>query len=143
LESGLEHLRMLPEHSLEGVVLSGFIDHLTLGDQRELVAHSTRALGIGGVIVLVGANPEAWNRLASPVAIDLSPGRPLHAETWGHLLEQQGVSSVEVHHTSRREGLRPVGGEGGAWDAIGANLARLDEMLFTPASFVVMGVRRR
>jgi hypothetical protein len=143
LESGLEHLRMVPESSLEGLVLSGFIDHLTLGDQRELVNVSTRALCIGGVMVLVGANPDAWSQVASPVAIDLSPGRPLHAETWALLFEQQGVSSVEVHRGSRGEGLQPVAGEGPAWEAMGSNLARLGEMLLPPASFLVVGVRRR
>jgi len=143
LEGGLEHLKVQPESSLGGLVLSGFVDHLALGDQRELVTASARALRIGGTIAIVGTNPDAWTRVASPVAIDLSPGRPLHAETWSTLLEQQGISSIEVHHQSREDGLQPVAGEGPPWEALRSNLARLGDLLFTPTSFVVVGVRQR
>jgi hypothetical protein len=143
LEGGLEHLRTVPDASLDGLVLSGFVDHLSLGDQRDLVAISARVLSLGGVAVVVGVNPDVWSRSASPITVDLSPGRPLHAETWSLLLEQQGISSVEVLHGGRAEGLKPVGGEGPAWDAMGSNLERLNELCFPPTSFLVVGIKQR
>ncbi|HWC37548.1 MAG TPA: class I SAM-dependent methyltransferase, partial [Acidimicrobiales bacterium] len=143
LEGGLEHLRSVPDASLDGVVVSGFVDHLSLGDQRDLVANSARALSLDGVMVIVGLNPDVWGRVASPIAVDLSPGRPLHAETWRVLLEHEGISRVEVLHGGRGEELKPVGGEGPAWDTMGSNLQRLNQLFFPPTTFLVVGIKQR
>jgi hypothetical protein len=32
-----------------------------------------------------------------PIAADLAPGRPMHAETWAFLLGRAGFASVETH----------------------------------------------
>jgi SAM-dependent methyltransferase len=149
LTSSLEHLASLDAASLGGLVLTGFVDHLTMGAQTELMALSARALRVGGVLALLCVNPDTWGRSLSAVEADLSPGRPLHAETWAYLLERHGFSSVRVHAGSPTVGLEPVRGSGPAWDAaspawdtVNSNLARLDELLFPSTSFAVVGVWR-
>jgi SAM-dependent methyltransferase len=149
LTPSLEHLASLQPASLGGLLLSGFVDHLTVAAHTELVSLAARALGVGGVLVLLCVNPEVWGRSVSAVEADLSAGRPLHAETWAYLLECYGFSSVRVQAGSLADGLQPVRGSGPswdtakpAWDAVNSNLARLDELLFPSTSFAVVGVWR-
>jgi SAM-dependent methyltransferase len=149
LTTAFEDLAGSDESSLGGVIVSGFVDHLTVGGQSELLELCARALRAGGILALLCVNPDAWGRSVSPVDADLSPGRPLHAETWAYLLERHGFSSVIVQHTSPTERLQPVQGSGPAWDAVrpaweavSSNLARLDQLLFPPPSFAVLGTRR-
>ncbi len=145
----LEHLGSLEAASLGGLVLSGFLDHLTVGAQSDLVGMSARALRVGGVLVLLCVNPDTWGRSVSAVEADLSPGRPLHAQTWAYLLERQGFSSIRVQAGRPADSLKPVTGSGPAWDAarsawtaVNSNLARLDELLFPATSFAIVGVWR-
>ncbi|HEY1633426.1 MAG TPA: hypothetical protein VGF64_01610 [Acidimicrobiales bacterium] len=97
LEDPLRHLRALADGALGGAVLSGFVDLLAPPAQPRLVDQARAKLRPGGVLVVLGTSPEAWAR-AVPVAVaDLSPGRPLHAETWHHLLVEGGFEKIEVH----------------------------------------------
>jgi SAM-dependent methyltransferase len=97
LEHPLRHLRGLADGALGGAVLSGFIDLLALPAHARVVEQARAKLRPGGVLVVLGTSPEAWAR-AVPVAVaDLSPGRPLHAETWQHLVVEGGFEKVEVH----------------------------------------------
>ncbi|HEX4539303.1 MAG TPA: hypothetical protein VH112_03585 [Acidimicrobiales bacterium] len=97
LEHPLHHLEGLADGALGGAVLSGFVDLLALPAHARLVEQARAKLRPGGVLVVLGTSPEAWAR-AVPVAVaDLSPGRPLHAETWRHLLVEGGFEKAEVH----------------------------------------------
>ena len=49
--------------------------------------------GFAGSALMGGA----WAGTVPPVVADLSPGRPLHPETWAHLLVEGGFQPVEVH----------------------------------------------
>ena len=90
------HLRNVSIGGLGGVVLAGSVDRLHLGDTR-LLAHliGTR-VALGGRVAVAGTQPAAWERTATPVERDLAPGRPLHPETWVHLLGANGVEDLEV-----------------------------------------------
>ena len=50
-----------------------------------------------GVAVVVGVVPDQWSTVVSPVVADLGGVRPLHAETWVHLLGERGFSDPQVH----------------------------------------------
>jgi hypothetical protein len=91
----LDHLRLVEEGALAGMVLVGIVDRAPVGAQVSLVAHAARALGSGSRLALVATSPESWGA-ANPIEADLSPGRPLHAETWVHLLGQHGFVEVSV-----------------------------------------------
>ncbi len=92
----LEHLRSVSTNGLGGAVVSGSVDRLRLGDARMLAHLLGTRVASGGRVVIAGTYPPAWELTASPVERDLSPGRPLHPETWMHLLGANGVADLEV-----------------------------------------------
>lgn len=92
----LDHLRLVPDGVLGGVVLSGCVDRYPLPWQIALVDESTRALGSGGRLVVVSISPDAWGVGDTVVAADLAPGRPLHAATWEHLLKVRGYEGIRA-----------------------------------------------
>ena len=94
----LAHLSALPAGALSGVVLSGCVERFAVGDLVELVERVTAALAPGAPLVLVSRDPGGP---VDPIAADLAPGRPLHAETWRFLLERQGFDTIDVHRPAR------------------------------------------
>lgn len=135
----LRHLRSVAEGTLQALVLSGCVDRLALGGQLELADLATAALADGGRLAVVGTAPAAWVRAVGVVASDLTLGRPLHAATWIKLLERRGLQSVRCHVGPVLDVLPPVEGA----EQMNANLARIEEALFGPASFAVTGTRSR
>ena len=71
---------------------------------------------------------------------DLSPGRPLHAETWVTLLQSRGFA-VEVWDGSIDEALAEVPGDAPGAAAINANVAMLNARLFRPSTYAVVASR--
>lgn len=137
----LEHLRNVAPEALAGAVLCGGVDRLPLGAQVELADRIGEVLVDGGRVAVVGTSPAAWASTAGPVEADLTPGRPLHAETWLHLLGRRGVDALARHDGPPLSVLEPLADPSAA--VLNANLARIEQALFGPASFVVTGVRRR
>jgi len=95
-DDALGHLAAVGNEVLRGLVLSGCVDRLTLGARRRLLSEAERALAPGATLVVVGTAPDAWARIVGPVAADLSPGSPLHHETWAHLVALAGFAQVDV-----------------------------------------------
>ncbi len=136
-----EHLRRLGDGVLSGLVLCGAVERLPLGGLLELVDRAEATLADGARLVIVSEHPAAMPR--SVVEADLAPGRPLHPETWQHLLEARGFRDVEVRLADLDGGLASIPGKGEATTILNANLARLGSMLFSPSSFLVTAVRAR
>ncbi len=134
----LDFLDRLPAGSLGAVVLSGCVDRFLLGDQLELSRLTARAVASGGRIVVLSAEPDAPGRTRDPIQADLTFGRPLHAQTWMHLLAQQGVTAIE-RHDGPASGALEAGPD--APEGVAHALARVEELLFPPASYAVVGVR--
>jgi hypothetical protein len=91
----LDHLRAVDHEALAGLVLTGAVDRLPVGAQLTLVDLAAAALRRGGRLALVGTQPDAWGRSTSVVDADLAPGKPLHAETWAHVLGERGFATIE------------------------------------------------
>jgi hypothetical protein len=90
------HVDRLAPASLGVAVLQGEFELLELGDKLAMLERMATVLAPEGRIVLVGHDPDAAARgRAQRVAVDLSPGRYLHRETWEFLLELFGFSSIE------------------------------------------------
>jgi hypothetical protein len=142
-DDALTHLRAVPDGALAGLVLSGAVDHLPLGSVLELADLAAAKLAPGGVLVVLSQAPAAWARAHDPVVADLAPGRPLHAETWCHLLDARNFKAPAVHEApATGERLAPVPGETPGADVLNANLERLNQLLFTPGAFAVSASRR-
>lgn len=156
LEVPFEHLDAVSDSSLSGLILSGFPDRLVVGAQRRLASVAAAKLAPGGHLILLGTWPRAWVQTAGEVASDLAPGRPLHPSTWRHLFAQVGLD-VDVIQIPGGEdpragvfplpdgvdGLIPVPGDDELARAINANLERLNQTLYGPASFAVVGAASR
>jgi hypothetical protein len=137
----LDHLRLVPAGALSGVVLVGCVDRVALGEQLALVDQALRALRAGGTLVIVTEmTTAAWSARARPLA-DLAPGRPLHPDTWAHLLRNGGFADVRVIDGATAHVFEPVGGEDDVSAAINRNFERLEQLLSGPSSAAVVGRR--
>lgn len=95
----VDHLRAVDREALGGLVLAGEIDRVPVGVQLAIADRAAEIVAAGGRLALVGTSPAAWGHTTSVIDADLAPGKPLHAETWVHLLEERGFTGVE-----RRDG---------------------------------------
>jgi hypothetical protein len=138
----LTHLRALPEASLGGLVLSGCVDDRALGEMLEIADRAAAVLAPGGRVVIVSDGPAAWARQTDPVVADLAPGRPLHPETWRHLLGERGFRDLRVDSVpSPVEALKTVPTDVGGAEVINANIERLNRLLFAPSGYAVVATR--
>ena len=144
--SVIEELESTPTGVLGGIVLEGSVQWLGAGACDRLVALAAGRLAEGGVILVASATPEAWSRVAPAVVADLAPGRPLHPETWAHLLARHGFGDVAVHHGGRdrrndlAEAIAAAGASAGAASAL---LAALEPHVDGPEEYVVTAVAGR
>jgi len=141
-DAAVDHLRRVPGDSLGGIVLVGCVERLPTGALVELAELSASRLAVGGRVVIVSAGPVSAAFGPAAVAADLAPARPFHAATWVHLFEQHGIIDLETRDGARIPGaLQTVPGEGDVANAVNANVARLNDVLFAPASYLVTGTR--
>lgn len=80
-----EHLRSLPDASLGGVVVDGFVERLGLASQIEVADRAARVVSTGGSVAVVVPDRSA----TSAVLDDLGAGRPLSPATWAFLLSSR------------------------------------------------------
>jgi hypothetical protein len=140
----LAHLRNVPDGALGGVVLSGCVDRLPLGEVLAVANRAVAALAPGGVVVVLSVGPGTWARGLDPVLADLAPGRPLHPETWAHLLSGRGLVVDPVRTGPGRSGiLEPVPDTTPGAAVLNANAERLERLLFGPGPYAVVAHRPR
>jgi len=96
-EAVADHLRAVAAAGLGGLVLTGVVDGMASGERDQLLHLIATRLAPGGVLVVHSLSRMSWEAPDAPFEADLSPGRPLRAETWQHLLEQGGYRTSVVH----------------------------------------------
>ena len=124
-DDAIVHMRALPEGTLGGLVLSGCVDALPLGQVLELADRAAAVVAPGGTVLVVSGGVPT-----DPVVADLAPGRPLHPETWAQLLHDRGLTETVIHRGPNPARL-PA-------DAPGADVvnAALDRLLTGPYAVV-------
>jgi hypothetical protein len=137
------HLRILPAQSLHGLILTGCVERLPVGQLIDLVELAVSRLVPGCVLVLVSIHPAAWARGVSPVAADLAYGHPLYPETWQALLETAGFCGVQIHLGDPRHRLPEVPGQSVSARVTNANFARLSEALMGSSAYAVTAASSR
>ncbi len=95
------HLRSADGDSAAGVVLIGCIDRADLAGKVDLLDQALRVIRPGGSLVLLCADPVAWEESLTPPARDLASGRPFHPDTWLWLLRRAGVADPVLHRSDR------------------------------------------
>jgi hypothetical protein len=116
------HLRAVKPGELGAVVLVGVVDRSAPGELLELLDLVADRLAKGATLVVSSAGPAAPARGANAVSADLTPGRPIHPETWTYLLDAHGFETVSVEETPAFE---PVPGDTVQSKVLNENLARL------------------
>jgi len=99
-ESATDHLNVLPDQSLAGLILTGMTDRLSLNEQLRTLRKALNKCAPGARIVIIITLPKYWEELLGPVGADLLDGRPLHPETWVHLLKREHAENIEVCEAS-------------------------------------------
>lgn len=142
-ESVLEHLEVVAEEALSGIVLSGSVQWLHPNERDRLVGLVTSRMALDGVLVIHSATPESWTAGASHLVSDLAPGRPLHAESWNHLLGERGFrcSTLETGGEDRR--LERVGASNADAAAINAAIDAVNALLLGRGEYLLVAVRER
>jgi hypothetical protein len=142
-EDVLAHLTVVADEALSGIVLSGSVQWLDPAERERLVDLVSSRLAVDGVLVVHSMTPEAWARQASRVLTDLAPGRPLHAETWGHLLAEHGFAKSEVTFGGEDSRLEKVATGGDQAAAMNAAIDVVNALLLGPTEYVVVATRER
>ncbi|MGH9131754.1 MAG: hypothetical protein ACRDWV_08820, partial [Acidimicrobiales bacterium] len=89
-EDAVSHLRAVSLGGLGGLVLSGCVERFPPAQLRTLAALARERLASKARLILFSTTPEAWDEIPATPAIDLAGGRPLHSQTWAHLLGSAG-----------------------------------------------------
>jgi hypothetical protein len=114
-EAPTDHLRSVAPQALGGVVLSGFLEAMTVAELRGLLELVSDCLAPDGVLVLHSLSPAWWASDDAPPAADLVPGHPLRPLTWHELLVDRGFEMV---------GPSSPGGPGGSETGTGRRRSR-------------------
>ena len=142
-DTATAHLTRLEDGSLAAVILSGCVDRLPLGAQRELADLACAKVVPGGVVAVIGTEPDAWATDRSSIEADLAPGRPLRAETWRWMLAERGLADGAIYTGPRPDALPsvPAGRRDATAAALNATIDRLNEALYRPRSYAVVTTR--
>jgi len=141
----LAYLRALPEGGLGGILLSQVIEHLDLDQLTELVALCAKKLAPGGTLIAETINPQSLSTFAGAFYVDLTHNKPVHPEAARFLWRWAGLGDVQILQLSPvgPEGqLEPLPGGTGAPEVAGAfnrNVARLNQLLYGPLDYAVVG----
>ncbi len=142
-ESLLDHLDVVADDALGGMVVTGSVQWLHPNERDRLVGLMGSRLAIGGVLVLHSATPESWMGSISPVVSDLAPGRPLHAETWGQLLGDRGFRMTAPSYGGADRRIDHVAVANPDAAVINAAIDAVNQSLLGPGEYLLVAVRER
>ena len=142
-ESVLDHLDVVAEEALSGLVLSGSIQWLHPNQRHRLMTLAASRLAIEGVVVIHSATPESWTATTSHLVSDLAPGRPLHPDTWSHLFASLGFGRFTVTFGGEDRRLDRVAPSNPDASAINGAIDAVNQLLLGPGEYLVVAVRER
>jgi SAM-dependent methyltransferase len=142
-ESVLDHLQVVAEEALAGLILTGSIQWLHPNQRHRLVKLATSRLAVDGVLVIHSATPESWAVETSHLISDLAPGRPLHAETWSHLLADHGFRPTGLTFGGKDRRLDRVASNNEDAPTINAAIDAVNALLLGPGEYLLVAVRER
>jgi SAM-dependent methyltransferase len=142
-ESALEHLAVVAEEALAGILLTGSVQWLHPNERDRLIGLAASRLALEGILILHSATPEAWRRSTSPLVADLAPGHPLHADTWAHVLAAQGFSRTEVHIGGEDRRLDRLDPSTPGAATLNATIDAVNQLLLGPGEYLLVAVRER
>ena len=154
----LGYIAPLPDTSLGGVIATQVVEHMEPSYLLQLLDAVSRTLRPGAPLVLETINPASWYAFFSSYIRDPTHVRPVHPETLQYLVRASGFERVEIRYRSPLpdhaklktvylpEELRASDDLSAATltqvvDTLNANTARLNELMFGPMDYAVIGYR--
>jgi SAM-dependent methyltransferase len=142
------YLSSLPDQSLGGIFSAQLVEHLAPAKLVELLRVAASRLREGGVLIVETMNPLSLSALKNYFA-DLTHAQPIVADTLVFLARDAGFRTAEVRYLNpppAGERLRPVTlPPDPRFDearlALGANVERLNDLLFGPQDYAMTAVR--
>lgn len=140
----LERLAEAPDGSLDGIFSSQVVEHLRPAYLKRLVETAYAKLALGGTIVIETVNPASVFALVQIYFLDLSHEKPVHPRALQFMLESAGFSDVEVRYSAPldAERLRELPGADERTSMMNENFDRLNDLLFAPQNYAVLGKKR-
>jgi len=140
----IEGLAARADASLDGVFSSQVIEHLPPASIQRLVQLASAKLGPSGVLILETVNPLSLFALVNIYFLDMSHLTPVHPLAAKFLLETAGFKDVTVRYSSplERERLQNLTGADALASVLNRNIDALNDLLFAPPNYAVIGTRR-
>jgi O-antigen chain-terminating methyltransferase len=154
----LAYVSARPEASLGGLFAAQVVEHLEPSYLIRLLATGFQKLRPGSPIVLETINPACWLAFFSSYLRDFTHVRPIHPETLQYLLQASGFERVTIRysapvpeHTKMQAVHLPAETLAaadpasravvGVANAVNANAAILNSLLFTHLDYAAIGYR--
>jgi SAM-dependent methyltransferase len=96
IDAGAAHLESIAPGAVAAIVLRGVVERAALGEVLLLVDSAAVRLAPGGRLIVCSLRREAWGQGFTAAEADLTPGHPLHPDTWAVILPEQGFGDVRV-----------------------------------------------
>ena len=142
-ETLLDHLAVVADEMLGGMVLSGSVERLRPNERQQLVDLAASRLAVDGVLVVHSATPESWSASTGPIVRDLAPGSPIHPETWAFLLGRRGFRVDRPVTGGQDRRLARVASGGSDADALNGAIDAINRLLLGPGEYLVVATRER
>jgi len=97
-EDLFEHLRSIPDGSLDGISAFQLVEHLPAHRLPELIRLAAAKLCRGGRLAIETPNPECLAALAMYFYLDPTHQRPVPAALTRFYMEECGFGDIEVHY---------------------------------------------
>lgn len=143
----LAYLQAQQDGSIGGLVAAQVVEHLEPAYLTHLLDAAFAKLRPGAPIVLETINPACWFAFFESYIRDITHVRPLHPETLRFLLVATGFERLEIRYRAPfpdDQKLRPIPASAALRDsleALNANVARLNGLLFTYMDYAAIGWR--
>jgi SAM-dependent methyltransferase len=154
----LAYLSSLPDGSLGGLMASQVVEHLEPSYLMRLLETAHHKLRPGAPVVIETINPACWLAFFSSYIRDFTHVRPVHPETLQYLLRASGFGGVSIRYSAPvpehmkmkvvalpAEALAAADPASraavGVADAVNANAAILNSLLFSYLDYAAIGYR--
>jgi len=143
-EDVLSHLTSLPDGALAAITLIQVVEHLAVDDLLRLYGLAARKLAPGGLIIAETINPHCLEAVTRYYLLDPSHVSLLPPQLTQMLMEQSGLGDCSIRYlrpVPEPTRLEPVRIGGRANEALDRNTARLNDILYGPQDYAVVGYR--
>ncbi len=131
-----EHLRSLPDASLDGIFAVHFAEHVIPGHLFEILYECKRVLVPGSHCIMATPNPRTLTVGAHTFWLDPTHRKPLPPDAFQFYLQMSGFEPVTIQtYNASEQHLSEEGLDGVAL----ANLRLLNETLFGDRDYAVIG----